>query len=695
MYILSLPYVLGIIISIMVFALIPVNLNRDILTIEEVITAGADRVYYSDLNNDGISEKFEVESFRNLKAYVLFRKLNNHMYDQWNATYDLVPQTPVHIGNFDGDNYKEVYIFTYKHDSLFLNMVEYFDKEGTERKNIFVDIVPLTNNEPGYLLGIVGMFDANGDDKKELFFYVGNGYPRTPRKIYRYDIDNDALIRSANMGNIYSGITCYTDVSGDGIPEIFGRVSAINNFPDTIDIHYKDNSAWVFVFNKDLNFLFEPVEYKKPLSVVDVIPMYRDNDTVLAAFYQYLGTEKSNASIIDVYDRKGNKLQSIPIDNDKQFFNVWPVSESFTKVLLQFTDEKSVYSFNTDFTLNKVDVSNPEIRYNLINSRISMGGQWYYFSLNNIDYFLTMFDDQFRKKASIELPFGKYVGRMFVIKNPSEKNQIFIQLDDQKGIILSYAQNLQVFSEILKLTGIYAVIVALLYLIRWIYRYQARQKQMMLQQLNRYQILSIKNQLDPHFTFNSVNTLGSLIYSDNKEEAYNYMLRFSNLLRNLLTSSDKLLVHLENEMNTTRDFLILQSERFRDKLTYKFDIYPEVNHQMLVPRLCIQTYVENAIKHGLKPRGGEGEVEVSIRKENQFVTIQITDNGIGRVKAKQSGSFSTGKGLASMEKLYEYINKESKEKIETQIEDLFDEKGRPAGTKVWLKVPEGLREQVE
>ena len=217
---------------------------------------------------------------------------------------------------------------------------------------------------------------------------------------------------------------------------------------------------------------------------------------------------------------------------------------------------------------------------------------------------------------------------------------------------------------------------------------------MKVQELSRFQKLSVKKQLDPHFSFNAVNTFGSLIYGDSKEKAYTYLLRFSDLLRNQLTSSDKLLIPLENEINTTKDFLALQSERLRNKLRFEMDVSSDINQQMLVPRLCIQTYVENAIKHGLKPKGGEGEIKVTVYKQNNFVQIEITDNGIGRVKAKQSPEFSTGKGLESMEHLYEYINKESKDKIEINIEDLYDEQGNAAGTRVRLMVPEGLWERV-
>jgi hypothetical protein len=691
--ILSLPYVLGFFLSLLVFALIPVNINKDILEIEDVITAGADRYYFSDLNNDGTSEKIEVASFRNSQAYILFRNLNNHAYDQWNASYDYVPGSPVHIGNFDDDNYEEVYIFTYKNDSLFLNMVEYFDKEGVDRENIFIDIAPLTNDTPGYLLEFVGMYDANNDDKKEMYFYVRNGYPLTPRKMYRYDIANDTLIRSENYGNMFAGVSRIADVTGDGIPEIFGRVSAINNYPDSANVKYKDNSAWIFVFDKDLHLLFEPVEYEKPLSVVDLIPVYRTNDTVLVAFYQNFGVERSIASVIDVYDPCGNKLKRIPLDGT-QFFNVWPASKYFENIHLQFSENKSIYSFNPDFTFTKVVGSKRDISQNLVNTKMQIGNQWYYFSFNTIDRTLTMLDDQFRKRASVKLPFGNYIGKAFTIINPDTKKQVYFQLDSQKGVILTYIQNTHEPSEIMKLAGIYAGIVLLLYLLQWIYRHQARQKQMMIMQLNRFQMLSVKNQLDPHFAFNAVNTLGSLIYGDNKEKAYNYLLKFSNLLRNQLTSSDKLLIPLENEIESTNDFLVLQSERFRNKLRFEMDVSSEINKQTLVPRLCIQTYVENAIKHGLKPKGGEGEIMVTVHKQNNFVQIEITDNGIGRAKAKQSSGFSTGKGLESMAHLYEYINKESKDKIEIYIEDLYDEQGNAAGTRVRLMVPEGLRERV-
>lgn len=696
LYILSLPYVLALPVTFIIALFIPVNNSKFSLSIEEKVKLKGHNVYYFDLNTDGVSEKIFIGSYRQQQVFADIRTLNNSIYDQWNGKYAYVPDSPVISADYDNDGKMELCTFSYKDDSVFLNIMEFFDESGIHLKGRFIDVCKLNNGKIDYDILENGVFDGNKDGFKDIYFTVRSGFTLRPRRVYRYDVENDSLLKSDNLGNIFFSHVTNKDVTGDGIPEVFGCINAMNNYPDSVDVPYRDKDAWAFVFDHNLDFLFPPVKYKDPLSRAHTLPFITSRDTFVAVFYWYIGTMNKEAPRLDIYTTRGNLSKQF---NLKQYgegiVEAWNPDSSYHQIYFKFNSGKDIFSINQDMEITKIATPGFNWDYYIKNHYIaSKTGKPLYFIFNSLDNHIHLYDHRFNNMTAIHVPFGNSIADLQHVKADNGDFLYYMKVNLNHGIILKLHRNGFQLATILVPGIIYLLVTGLLYSGRWIYQVQARQKQQTLQQLTKFQMLAVKNQLDPHFAFNAVNTLGSLIYGDNKEKAYNYLLRFSNLLRNQLTSSDKLLVHLEDEIGTTRDFLILQSERFRNKLRYTFDISPEVNQQMLVPRLCIQTYVENAIKHGLKPRGGEGEVRVSIIRENHFIVIEIVDNGIGRAQAKHSGSFSTGKGLASMEKLYAYINKESKEKIEFRIEDLFDEKGRTEGTRVWLKVPEGLREQV-
>jgi LytS/YehU family sensor histidine kinase len=107
-----------------------------------------------------------------------------------------------------------------------------------------------------------------------------------------------------------------------------------------------------------------------------------------------------------------------------------------------------------------------------------------------------------------------------------------------------------------------------------------------------------------------------------------------------------------------------------------------------VPKGCIQTYVENAIKHGLSTRTQGGMITIEINRFQRNIQITIRDNGVGRAQAALKASPTTGKGLNLMHQYYDILNRNNVEKIIEKISDLIDNNGNPAGTEVRISIPE-------
>ena len=206
-------------------------------------------------------------------------------------------------------------------------------------------------------------------------------------------------------------------------------------------------------------------------------------------------------------------------------------------------------------------------------------------------------------------------------------------------------------------------------------------------QFTELQLKTIKNQMDPHFTFNAINSLGSLIFREKKEKAYDYLVNFSNLIRTTVESSDKVSRSLKEEIKFVENYMEMQNFRFKDKIEFNIEIDDQIDMEMQVPRMVIQIHVENALKHGLAPCDYKGKLDVRALKNSGDVIIEIIDNGVGREKAKELNKNSTKKGLQITDQYYSLINKFNKNKITQEITDLCDGSGETAGTKVSIHIP--------
>jgi LytS/YehU family sensor histidine kinase len=240
-----------------------------------------------------------------------------------------------------------------------------------------------------------------------------------------------------------------------------------------------------------------------------------------------------------------------------------------------------------------------------------------------------------------------------------------------------------IFSVILSL----AVLAAVIYLVvrrqQLIIRRRAEQDR----ELAELRLKTIKSQMDPHFTFNAINAIGSFIYNEPPDVTYDYFGKFSKLIRETLQNTDKIYISLGEELEFVKTYLDLEKIRFKEKFNFIITVNDRVDKKVLVPKMIIQSYAENAVKHGLmhRPKGGLLEIQVTLR--DQTLEFTITDNGIGRQKAAELIPTGTQRGLRIMSQFFEIHNKLYKNRIVQKITDLKDENGQPSGTRVSIIYP--------
>lgn len=200
------------------------------------------------------------------------------------------------------------------------------------------------------------------------------------------------------------------------------------------------------------------------------------------------------------------------------------------------------------------------------------------------------------------------------------------------------------------------------------------------------QLKTIKSQIDPHFAFNAINTIASFIFSEKPEITYDYFTRFARMMRNILEDNEKISRLLTEEIEFVRNYLELQKMRFRDKFEYSIDLDERTPAGIFVPKMIIQSYAENSIKHGLMHRKSGGTLKMVISYDEPVLKLIIEDNGIGREKAAQMNPDTTRRGFRIMQRTIELYSKLYQTRIEQEIEDLKDEAGKAAGTRVILTI---------
>ncbi len=218
-------------------------------------------------------------------------------------------------------------------------------------------------------------------------------------------------------------------------------------------------------------------------------------------------------------------------------------------------------------------------------------------------------------------------------------------------------------------------------------KHQVEKKHKAERKIAELQMKSIKNQIDPHFTLNIINSIGSLFAKQDIEKANYIFGKYSKLLRTTILGSDNILTTLQSEIGYVENYLALEKFRLKNKFEYKIEIDDSVNNQIKIPKMLIHTFVENAIKHGLRHLEDNGELNITIKPNSNAYNISICDNGIGRKKAKDFSTFSTGKGLNIMDQILELYFSLEKVKITYVTKDHLDKGNNPLGTEVRITIP--------
>jgi two-component system, LytTR family, sensor kinase len=177
---------------------------------------------------------------------------------------------------------------------------------------------------------------------------------------------------------------------------------------------------------------------------------------------------------------------------------------------------------------------------------------------------------------------------------------------------------------------------------------RAGREAQLVKQLVEAELRALRAQINPHFLFNSLNSVAALITAE-PQAAEEMIIRLAKIFRHVLTYHDRPFSSVKEEISFLETYLEIEKVRFGERLQVKFDVHESVT-QLSVPTLILQPLVENAIKHGLGPKVGVNELTVRARKQIDYLELSVEDNGVGANSPKKSSEHkSRGLGLRNVE----------------------------------------------
>lgn len=202
---------------------------------------------------------------------------------------------------------------------------------------------------------------------------------------------------------------------------------------------------------------------------------------------------------------------------------------------------------------------------------------------------------------------------------------------------------------------------------------------------------ALQLQMNPHFIFNALNSIQSLVVNHEPEAARKQIQNFALLMRGILNISRNKTVCLQTEIELLTKYLNMEQFCQKNKFNYKIQVAEDIyQDETEIPSMLIQPYVENAIIHGLSHLTVPGHLEILFELQEQIITCTITDNGVGRKRANELSMLQKqGHTSVSMEVTAQRLKALMFESGETgqKIIDLYDGQGHASGTKIILKIP--------
>jgi hypothetical protein len=689
------PIFISLLVSILIiFLFVPKPTKYIIHLDDEYYHANCPAFFYDDLDGNGYSDEIRVEDYDSVNGVAsLFVHLNPSLYlNEWDfkGAYSFTCPGFIQTGDFDNNGKKEIYIFTVSSDSIFLSIVSDFHSKVANyfKYKRFITTFEPYNGNPQVAILSCKLEDMNRDGYKDLVFAICSGFSFKPRNVYIYDIHRDSLSISPLNGYFISDLQI-KDINKDGFKEIIANGYASQNVKDSNKIKVHDQCCWLIVLDHNLHYLFPPRKFPyfgySSLRTICIANQHGTFD-LYSSYYP----PESSGKCLSLYhfNNRGKvlRMDSIPGLFFNQAGSLFSNSVKEKVNIGLSTLDGNIFFFDTALNETKKVVTKKNIPFQLETLDVDNDGQKEIISIDQDKSLLTIFRYDFSSPTSIRLPTQDWGYRLLSLKIEPNHPPKLALYNHNKEFLFSYSINQYYYAQWGVYMGIFITIYLFILLIRKIQKIQFERQKKIEKKITELQLKIVRNQMDPHFTMNAVNSVIASINQNEKEQASLHLLHFSDMYRHLVLTADKIKCTLAEEIEFTRNYLIMEQFRYKDKFLFNISIHPGVNLAWEVPKMVIQSPVENAIKHGLLNFQGQGLLQINAQVTDHCLVLDVIDNGIGRKKASEIASKSTGKGMKVMDEFLELYQKITGTKVETEVLDLFDANNNPLGTKVSIKI---------
>lgn len=664
----------------------PLNFPKyKIREMEEIYTPSNIYLYFSDLDNDGNSEKISFDIGDSKKTKIIVSR-DDKVLKQYDLRFQPIFNNSVLIGDYNSDGVKEVFVFTVSEDSVFLNIIEPIRSESIILSDRFIDLRrTVANSVDSPNIQIRGLAINSQNNVKDLIFSINTGYSLQPRRLYRYKIDKDSLLKSPES---WVAITecLIDDLNNDSIPEFLLTTLATGNVEKKVP--FTDSCSWLMIINENLSFLFPPVEFEKSPSKLQAVPIVVDGEKNIVAFNDYFGSGKADPGLL-LFDLKGVEKLKMPLtDYEPEISRIFPGEDNHQDCFYFIRNSKA----NIDVIDNSLKILRtlklPEITTGELFGKVDAdldGIPEYLFQGANRSSTLIVRNNFMNPVLWQHSQYDRMPMFTHFFK-AGEKPMLYAQFPG-KGVFIRFMKNPFYLIWIPVYPCIYGIFYLFVLFIARGQQYRLNLRKEHEKKLVELQLKSIKNQIDPHFTLNVLNAIGSL-YSEegNKEKADYIFSKYAKLIRQTVISSDKVIVTIGEELDFVRNYMEIEKFRYGNSFDFSIDIRKGSDIKARIPRMLIHTFVENALKYGIRNMAGGGMLKIILQKNGNTQTIIIENNG----PFLDSGNpllNGTGKGLIILNDLIGLFQKLENIRITYNVENNVTESPESQVNRATILVP--------
>lgn len=674
------PYVLAVLPAVIVILALPDLFPKHRLQLHSAKAVGQmnDIVQMADLNHDG-----EVEIIRQGKNEVQGTTINIyneylHPIDQWNLSGDrcyYVQECSFFDYNSNGTD--DVWVFTNDEGNILVSIIDinlptsqWIEKVVNEGYADSLD----NDLAPSKIL----FEDVNGDGIVEAIFSLNAGFTAYPRNLFIWDMKQDTIYQSPYFCNRLTPLFT-ADIDSNGKQELYCDFSSSgNSTPDAFSC--SDYQVSFTVFDHTATPLIKPYTFPSPFGGTRPCIIQRESEQHIAILHG------------DSTDPPVNKWLTI-LNNDFKEDTAYYFGHLFARPSLKYNVE-SKYLMSESGPFYKItgkgiekitgDFEEPLLLPKKV--QLDQDEPYEWLAMNRLHSRLYVFEDEFSSVTTIDI--DKVADARDISGAYFDKDDIAHIYSLRQNFLydFTYRPNPYYPLRLPLYLAIYLALTALLWLLAKGMQYQQKKQAVLEKNIATLQMKAIKNQVDPHFVFNAMNAISGMLLSDQKQEADRFITKFSKFMRQTLSSSDRIITTLEEELKYVDNYLQLQQIRFQHSFTYSIDVNEGIDTQLALPKHILFTYVENAVKHGLYHKNGQGHIQISATRHKNHVWLMVEDNGIGEAAKKLNHPYSSGRGLQIMQDIINLYQKLHGRKIQTESITIQDDTGNPAGMRIIIKL---------